>query len=84
MNNAERNLTLAKLINPMLDGTLVPDYCNSWNDLMPLVVKYRISLFDAGLDTWQAYWNDFTKETQDNPQIALVDCLIRVLEGEDE
>jgi hypothetical protein len=50
------------------------DYCNNWNDLMPLVVEYRV--MDIFL---------FTKtETsmQDDLQRALAECLLKVLEAQ--
>lgn len=94
MNNTERNLTLAKLINPMLDGTLVPDYCNNWNDLMPLVVEHEIDLYKCVDGAWEAQIIDMTSfnspcdkticAKHKNPQRALAECLLQVLESKQQ
>ena len=67
----------------------IPDYCCNWNDLMPLVIKYKISLM-AVFDEWWTRVGDFTtsnmrhrcKQDPKNPQRVLAECLLKVLQGE--
>lgn len=68
---------------------LFPGYCNSWNDLMPLVVEYSIQFFESRASgDWYAtkYLSDDIKEAEciqvrsDNPQRALAECVLRVLQ----
>ena len=72
------------------------DYCNNWNDLMNLVIQHGISLeYDkvypeelAEDCNWNAYQGESESPyeiyvTNTNPQIALVDCLISVLEAKE-
>ena len=70
------------------------DYCNNWNDLMPLFVKYELSLWqDKGIGCFYAnqckrcdhgdylgdvFENDIENE---NPQRALAECLLKVLKN---
>lgn len=49
------------------------DYCGNWNDLMPLVVEYKI--MDIFLFTKTA------TSMQDNLQRALAECLLTVLKN---
>ena len=50
------------------------DYCNNWNDLMPLVVRYLPML---GISR-----REFIDLLQsENPQRALAECLLKVLES---
>lgn len=65
------------------------DYCNNWNDLMPLIVEHGISLLDpeyAGtIPSWKALsFNPSHFKTKDNlnenPQRALAECLLKVLQ----
>lgn len=70
---------------------LVRNYLNNWNDLMPLVVEHEIELRTAGMFAgtglgWSAFHNPANQgktlsTLNDNPQIALVECLIKVLEA---
>lgn len=48
----------------------IPDYCNSWDDLIPLVIEY--GLFESA--TIMA-----TVSLSDNPQRALAETLLKVL-----
>ncbi|MBL4664289.1 MAG: hypothetical protein JKY22_12230 [Flavobacteriaceae bacterium] len=59
------------------------DYCNNWNDLMPLVVEYEISLQfrdHSSLDT-RAYHKTGVWKANENPQRALAECLLKVLQS---
>ncbi|MGB1293563.1 MAG: hypothetical protein ACPG5Z_15560 [Pseudoalteromonas sp.] len=67
---------------------LLKDYCNNWNDLMPLVAEYKISL---GWDSfnWTAFQAEFYDDgeffgsghetTLINPKRALAECLYKAL-----
>ncbi len=71
-------------------------YCTSWNDLMPLVLQYDISILDgvAGHDFDYGYEDDYpnpprynepdfkTKVADKPPQRALAECLFLVLQQE--
>jgi len=69
------------------------DPCNNWSDLMPLVVEYKISL-DWDSFNWDAYKNQFHNDgeylcakypiTLINPQRAAAECLLKVLQGEQD
>ena len=63
------------------------DYCNNWGDLMPLVVEYNINWGKAWMGDKQGYVgvssDGIATELCDSPQIALVDCLIKVLESKE-
>ncbi len=70
-----------------LDGQRVvrlPDYCNNWNDLMPLVVEYGVTLYRTSRrDGWLAVWDCGIGEisiANENPQRALAECLFLVLQ----
>lgn len=66
------------------------DYCNSWNDLMQFVVKHKITLEWDDPD-WTASYNIVYRHgeylgcdhevTLKNPQRALAECLLKVLEA---
>ena len=78
------------------------DYCNNWNDLMPLVVEYDINLLSrredgySGRGRWMVqhvtetkaevvkmdHFSNWTyiEEFNDNPQRALAECLLLVLQ----
>jgi len=68
----------------------VKDYCNNWNDLMPLVVEYRLCLSNLYDPTdWAAIKTDekgYQKivEINKNPQRALAECLYKVLQAKAE
>ena len=95
MTDFELNKALAKKlgINYFGNGLCIdpdgnyfdlPDYCNNWSDLMPLLVENNITMecyhgkFDhcyyTNDDHESLYWNE-----GDDPQRALVECLLRVL-----
>ena len=58
------------------------NYCNNWNDLMPLVVEHRISLCDIGNGkSWDACAYEDIQVENENPQRALAECLLKVLES---
>ena len=67
----------------------VVDYCNNWNDLMPLVVEHSICFDIYGgeldhcytVDTWSEETLHWTEG--DNPQLALAECLLKVLEAKE-
>lgn len=67
----------------------IADYCNNWNDLMPLVVEHGISLvFDEVYENWRAVFesdapNFYWVEAGQNPQRALAECLLKVLQEKD-
>lgn len=67
------------------------DYCNNWNDLMPLALEHGIE-FDTYVDGdglryieaqwWYKHDTDFISVYSDadkNPQLALALCLYKVL-----
>ena len=65
------------------------DYCNSWNDLMPLVVEHEITLYEPNqAGTWPN-WNavkffpalgvEDIQVLNESPQRALAECLLKVL-----
>lgn len=74
-------------------GYQMVDYCNKWNDLMPLVVKHAANIWidtekdDAGaeLEWWggKEYLHGPVKSSyvvfNKNPQRALAECLIKIL-----
>ena len=59
------------------DGSFfhVPDYCNNWNDLMPLVVEYKMML---GSKTVRHAL------LSNDPQLTLAECLLKVLQEKAE
>ena len=73
--------------DPSLPWILNVDYCNNWNDLMPLVVNYKIDLefSEAGLTATlfeiEATTFDENYDTVKIPQRAIVECLLKVLES---
>ena len=67
------------------------DYCNNWNNLMPLVTKYLTALWKAAdsplagisRNKWTAAYGEVLTpmaDWNDNPQMALVQCLFEYLE----
>lgn len=80
------------------DGLIVPgqsssvNYCENWGDIMPLFVKYGISIETADatpcgkVSAWEAYclmvddWC-FHRVVDKCPLRAIVICLIKVLEA---
>lgn len=72
------------------------DYCNNWNDLMPLVVEHKIDLQcnirwnKDNTDMWEAcHWDaqEADKEyitNNNNPKRALAECLLKVLTAKAE
>lgn len=61
--------------NPYFED--VPNYCNSWNDIMPLAVKNVIAIepVDGGL-TWIAGANTYFRFVDKSPQRAIACCLL--------
>lgn len=72
----------------------VPDYCNDWSALMPLVIENKISIrWLDGVNCWSAdqvfdnqcgIYSAFSKDSYDDncePQRAVVISLIKTLEG---
>jgi hypothetical protein len=68
------------------------DHYNNWNDLMPLVVEHGIDLIQYN-DKWKAlgfvYADDGEFEIDcevilEDPQHALADCLLQVLEAKNK
>lgn len=86
------NLKLETFIN--LSGTttkvgLFPlskgfvDYCNNWDDLMPLIVEHEIGVdyFTVGLSAMATVDPDYIVHVVNkNPQRALAECLFLVLQ----
>lgn len=67
------------------------DYTNNWNDLMPLVVEHGISfLYDDESKNTGAYWHNDTdaypviQVNNINPQRALAECLLLVLQDKNK
>ena len=66
----------------------IVDYCNNWNDLMPLVVEHEIALTGSTTKNWWCgYWRSPTLRTindiqahHEDPQRALAECLLKVLQ----
>ena len=63
----------------------VPDYCTNWNDIMPLAVEHKVSLFayqDAHLWCAQHYFDSVGMRTviDESPQRAIACCLVLVLQ----
>ena len=64
------------------------NYCNNWNDLMPLVVEHEISLNDATnsewiADTFRVMPRNELFSISKNPQRALAECLLLVLQDKE-
>jgi len=68
------------------------DYCCEWNDLMPLVVEHKINInYDMLYPRWVStktetngiddFWEGVIS-VNENPQRALAECLLKVLEGD--
>lgn len=104
MNNEKINERLAQLIYPdahkvEIDGVYVKkptgwmtfNPASNWSDLMPIVVKLKLSLNVVDFDDeslpaqfkWQAesFYGDYRVD-RECPLQALALCAIRVLEGE--
>lgn len=83
-------ISIARTDNPLQSYPCFPDYCNNWNDLMPLVIEHGIDLYHWQISgSWKAlaftYLPDgeFNQEFQTlnkNPQRALAECLFLVLQ----
>lgn len=69
------------------DSPIIVDYLKYWEDLMPLVVEYKLSLYPH-LTFWRSDPDFESHETKndivegDNPQRALAECLLKVLAKE--
>jgi hypothetical protein len=90
ITKAYDHLLAMKLVKP-LGGWRGDNYCENWNDLMPLVIQYRINLcYDMTNDRWIAsktntdgidcFWEDFNTSNTD-PQRAYCECLLKALEA---
>jgi hypothetical protein len=60
----------------------LPDYCNNWNDLMPLVIEHEIAFnpIDRPALFWVAGSNSYHPTKNKIPQRALAECLFLVLQ----
>lgn len=62
------------------------DYCNNWNDLMPLFLEHRIIAVPYKDDLWEVYHHEYSDCIQprypddDNLQRALAECIYLVLQ----
>lgn len=89
----ELNFKLARLLDlrpkrgrddtVRLCGIKIVDYCNNWNDIMPIAVELNITLDPRGLNKKLGAMASFGKTYAINhsPQRALVICCINVLES---
>ena len=106
MTNQELNLKIAQLVYPdawyqdgcMVNGVVViqlPDYCNNWNNLMPLVIEHGIDISNHidgdGNKCIEAEWwynqdidciSVYSHDT--TPQRALAECLLLVLQEKEK
>ena len=76
------NISVALCNNPKQTYNCFPDYCNIWNDLMPLIFEHKIRLTPFPGETYQAakYAPKICIEvTNANPARALAECLLMVL-----
>jgi len=79
-----------------LKSFLLVDYCNNWNDLMPLVVEHGICYADRQNDGYLGQGRflvqyaakqlesgryEFIEKRGDNLQRALAECLLLVLQN---
>lgn len=67
--------------SPVTFPAITIDYCNNWNDLMPLVVEYKILSLNSTLLPREYLWGLVMYVRGKNPQRALVECLLEVLES---
>lgn len=62
------------------------DYCNNWNDIMPIAVELKVGLMINWhvADIWSGIAHSSNKFdfSSESPQRALVICCIKVLESE--
>jgi len=83
MNNFELNKAITEILHPAeWEYWRKVDYCNNWNDLMPLVVEYNVEFGLSG-GVVEHYYNDPPPKgilNQDNVQRTLAECLLKVLE----
>jgi len=99
MNNNELDLKLHLLIDKDFADSykerktdrlwlsdVLPNYCNRWSELMPLVVEHNINHEGCKRDGFGAYKFRFNNKESDfytnnkNLQRALAECLLKVLE----
>ena len=80
MNNQEKNRRIAELLG-LSEYCYHPEYNIDDRHLMPLVYKHKISLIapEGEQTTWEAFVGTILT-VNNNPQTALVDCLIAALE----
>jgi len=88
MNNFELNKAITEILHPAeWEYWRKVDYCNNWNDLMPLVVEHGINIMihrngDASAYQYVYDGDEDTPSTQSinkNLQRALAECLYLVL-----
>ena len=98
MNDYELNKAIAAYVYPdeiihMVRGKVLIhtigtlDYCNNWNDLMPLVIAHKISLQKRLCGGWGAVSQpakDWPIIVNKIPQRALAECLLKVLTNNKE
>lgn len=59
------------------------DYCNNWNDLMPLCIEHGVDLWRLKSSVWvsaQSNKHNNKHFRNENPQRALAECLLKVLQ----
>ena len=79
--HSDGNYRSVRVWNPGMQAQIEEkDYCNNWNDLMPLVVEYGIV---HSRDTAQfhahSYFYDNCKTSNNSLNRALAECLLKVL-----
>lgn len=68
-------------------GYIFHDYCNDWNDLMPIVLRHHIQMYVHSENHFNICDGDvkgFHEEAVhiNNVQRALAECLLKVLTGD--
>ena len=73
---------------PASDDYMGYNFCEDWNQLMPLAIEYGVihgsvinGLYHATLDR-KVQFKPFICTSDNPPQVAIVKCLIEFLEGE--
>ena len=93
MTKLEKNMEIAGYLGTVKSGSdeywgsgAPINYCENWNDLMPLIVRHGIDLnFIYTTGDWLAIKaGDSLKAEHINPQVALVNCLLLVLRSKAE
>lgn len=100
MTNFELNLriynALVNISYSKYSSKAMPDYCNNWNDLMPLVIEQGIAFGQVSsieskvpfyqVGRWTMPFNKLPTFASGHviPQLALAECLLKVLESKNE